>query len=173
MSFDKILGERNISIKQLAEISGVPEPTIFRAKREGFLILKFESVIKLCSVLNCLPHEIVPGTFEKETEIKEQERMIAYSFVELPDFTDNEKKYIADMLNSSIYNYNIVPNKYLQMQVLDADQYDGLGEKWEVDSAEFARKLRSLTAHQAYCIIKTIRDWWNRPDNARDLDNIF
>ncbi len=173
MSFDKLLQEKNMNIKELAKLSGVPEPTIFRAKREEFQNLKFQSVIKLCQALNCLPHEIISGTFEKEIELEEQERMIAYSFVELPEFSGNEKKYIADMLNGSMYNINILPQQYLQMQVLDSNEYDGLADKWQVDSIELSKKVRNLTAHQAYTIIKTIRDWWNKPDSERDLDNIF
>lgn len=173
-NFDKILENKNITIKELSELSCVPEPTIFRAKREDFMNLNFEYVIKICRALNCLPHDIVKGTFEKEIELEEQSVMIVNSVNEIKLlFSNDEKKYMADMLNGSIYNMNILPQQYLQVQVLDSNEYDGLCEKWNIDYLELSKKVRNLTSHQAYTIIKVIRDWWNKPDNEKDLNKIF
>jgi DNA-binding Xre family transcriptional regulator len=171
--FEKILKEKNITIDDLAKQTGISRATLFNAKKDGFSTVTYGKITEICNVLDCLPHNLEPLFSQKETELEEQERMIAYSFVELPDFTGNEKKYIADMLNGSIYNINILPQQYLQMQTLDSNQYDGLGEKWEINEIALAAKLRNLTAHQAYTLIKVIRDWWNKPDAERELDNIF
>jgi DNA-binding Xre family transcriptional regulator len=173
MSFDKLLKDKNMTVDELAELTGISRATLFNSRKDNFESISFCKVVKICKVLNCLPHDLIPGTFEKETELEEQEKLIAYTFIELPQFNDDEKKYMTDMLNGSIYNSNILPQQYLQVQVLDSEEYDGLGQKWGVDSSELSRKVRSLTAHQAYVIIKIIRGWWNKSDKDRDLDNIF
>lgn len=173
MSFESILKEKDISIKNVSEGTEIPESTMFHALKSDFRSMKFESIIKICQFLDCLPHELTSIGVEKETQLEEYEKMIEYSFAELPKFTNEQKKHIADMLNGSMYNINIPPSQYLKIQVVDSNEYDSLGEKWGVNVMELFEEIRSLSDHQAYTIIKIVRDWWKKPDNERNLENIF
>ena len=173
MSFESILKEKNIGIKDISEGAGIPESTMFHAIKGNFRSMKFETIVKLCQYLDCLPHELTLIGTQRGSQIEQNEKIIEYSFAELPSFTSEQIKYIADMLNGSLYNPSIPPQKYLQIQVLDADEYDNLGGKWGVDSMELAKKIAKLTSHQAYAIIRKIQNWWDKPNAERDLDNIF
>jgi hypothetical protein len=56
----------------------------------------------------------------------------------------------------------------LTAQVEDADTYDGLGAKWEVDAAALAEKINNLTEFQAYTVVKMVDAWWNEQVNRKE-----
>ncbi len=75
-------------------------------------------------------------------------------------FADPEWMYLRDMLNGSLTTPEISHKLYLTAQVEDADTYDGLGAKWEVDALALRGKVANLTEFQAYTVTKMVHAWW-------------
>lgn len=170
---NEIMKEKKLTNKQLAEMIEVGEDTIIRAKRDIFKI-KFDTIRKLCIALNISPFDLAPNYFLSSIFFNECKKMIDYSFAELPEFTQDEKKYLSDMMNGTLYNPDVNPITHLKLNVLDSNKYDGLGAKWNVDVNKLYDKVDNLTAHQAYTIIYKIREWWATvPDTQKDINNIF
>lgn len=76
-------------------------------------------------------------------------------------FADPEWMYLRDMLNGSLATPQISYKIYLTAQVEDADTYDGLGAKWEVDALALREKVSNLTEFQAYAVTKMVHAWWD------------
>lgn len=170
----KLIENAGIQQVEIATQLGLAPETLSRMINipEKLLSAKFETVVKLCNILNCTPVDISPMTFEAGMAYESTQAMFDYAKQEIAElFTSDEKKYFADMLNSSLYSPRIHPCQFLRMQVLDSNEYEGLGRKWNVDASALSRKVNDLTSFQAYCVYKFVRDWWNQ-DN-RDLESIF
>jgi DNA-binding Xre family transcriptional regulator len=165
---------KGLTNKDLMEYLKVSEDTIIRMKREDEINkVQFGTVLNLCDILEISLYSLLPQYSRQSQEINEYIKMLEYSFNELPKFSLKEKQYIADMLNGSIYSSDINPISYLEMQTLDSDKFDGLGEKWDINVNELYNKITKLSTFQAYVIINKIRSWCDLPDNKRDLNNIW
>lgn len=76
-------------------------------------------------------------------------------------FSESEWMYLRDMLNGSLAIPGISYKAYLTAQVEDANIYDGLGAKWELDIPTLAKKVTNLTEFQAYTVTKIVHARWN------------
>lgn len=83
----------------------------------------------------------------------------------LEKFTESELNYLRDMLNSTLMSPKLSYRSVLLMQVKDADRYEGLGEKWQVEPAELQKKIEALGEFECYVIAKLVDEFWqNKKD---------
>lgn len=109
----------------------------------------------------------MPETTELSTKISE---MIEDLSAELqrtkreiaPLFTESEWSYLRDAFNGTVTRPDFHPVTMLKAQVEDADGYNGLGEKWEVDVSALLEKVKTLTSFQGYTVLKSIQEWWKK-----------
>lgn len=71
---------------------------------------------------------------------------------------------IMDACNGTIIDSEIAPLP-LWANVMD---FEGLGQKWGVDAAELARKMRDLPPVQACALVEVVRRFWVI---AEDMDS--
>ena len=79
-----------------------------------------------------------------------------------PMLTEAEWNYIRDMLNSTVLTGELAYRFILPAQVEEADECEGLGEKWGVDVPVLVAKLRGLSEFQAYAVAKAADAFWSR-----------
>lgn len=79
-----------------------------------------------------------------------------------PMFLEPEWNYFRDMLNGTLVTSDFHPVSTLLMQVADADEYDGLGAKWEVDVGALLEKVKGLSSFQGYAVLKSVDAWWEQ-----------
>ena len=75
-------------------------------------------------------------------------------------FTEAEMNYLKDMLNSTLMSPKLSYRSVLLMQVKDADRYEGLGSKWQVDPGQLSQKIEALTEFECYVIAKLVDEFW-------------
>ena len=87
-------------------------------------------------------------------------------------FNEAEIKYLVDMLNSTIIDPQFAGKpELLAHEVEDADKYEGLGEKWAVDSQSLLEKVNSLSPGSCMFLQQEIRRWWdNQTGGENELD---
>lgn len=76
-------------------------------------------------------------------------------------FAESELGYIYDMLSSATVQVDLPIRTILAASVMDADRYDGLGEKWGIDPGALSQKISNLTEFQAYVLTKMADEYWN------------
>lgn len=74
-------------------------------------------------------------------------------------FSDAEWSALRDMLNGTISEPAAMIRGSLA-QGWDDSQDDGIAEKWAVDPAAMAGKLRALTYPQEVAVINSVEQWW-------------
>lgn len=170
----QLIEQSGLSQKEIAQQLGINKTALSRLvnSHDRLMAVKYETIVKLCNILHCTPVDITPLEYEAGIDAENERAMVIYTKKEISGmFTADEKKYFADMLNTAMYTHHIPPNHFLRMQVLDSDEFEGLGKKWKVKASDLAQKVNVLSTFQAYTVIKLVKSWWKR-DN-RDIDNIF
>ena len=77
--------------------------------------------------------------------------------------------YLADALNGTIVTPEFICNKQaLAASVQDADDFDNLGQKWEVNVPNFVETILGLTGAETYTVFRHVHNFWN--DENRDLE---
>lgn len=79
-------------------------------------------------------------------------------------FEGSEIKLLADAFNGTLLSPDMMHKSILIAQIEDAEQYDNLGAKWEVNIPQLVDKAKTLTNAQAYFLIDEIYRFWNVPD---------
>jgi DNA-binding Xre family transcriptional regulator len=156
--------------KDIAEQAGISEDTLSRLVQNGDALrkAKYETVIDLCNTLNCTPRDIGDLYYVKGQEYDAEQRIKEMTIKTLPIFSKNETMYLVDVLNSSMYTPGQDPVHYLRIEIVDGNECEGLGEKWEVDVQNFERKIAQLAPYQAWVIICKVRAWWDSPEKDRN-----
>lgn len=84
-------------------------------------------------------------------------------------FSENEWNYLRDMLNGTILQSDVVPYRFvLTAEAEDANRYEGLGEKWNVDVKKLIEKLKNLSEFEAYTVAKMVDEFWASADTAEE-----
>lgn len=79
-----------------------------------------------------------------------------------------EAQAIVDCCNGTIYDARSAP--LLWASIEDANNLDGLDDKWGIDGPALVEKLKGLSQLQALALIDAAERFWNLPDGERDLD---
>ena len=84
-------------------------------------------------------------------------------------FSPDEWSLMADSLNGSIvtHEFRCLPSSLIA-SIEDSEFYDGLGEKWNVDTGNLCNKIKELTSAQVESIFTRVEEFWN--DENRDWD---
>jgi len=136
--------------------------------------IKVCDLADICNELNINPLDIFKYHFVDRTYDDliglvnlQYERDVKYLL------TKYQQQYLADVLNGYIYTPGMSPKSSLKLNIIDGDIYQKLGDKWEVNVEELVRTIDNISEFEAYIIIKKIKEWWNKPDEERDIDNIL
>ncbi len=81
-------------------------------------------------------------------------------------FSESEWNYLRDMLNSTLLTPDLPYRVVLPAQVEDANKYEGLGAKWNVNAQALADKLSNLPEFTCFVIAKQVEKWWQNVSNA-------
>jgi len=124
-----------------------------------------------------LPEEIVKsvenfpsrirGTTEFSTKVQEMiedlTKLIARvrKLIE-PLFAENEFNYLKDLLNSSILTPDLSYKTMLLASIEDANIYENLAYKWQINAEELTAKIKSLSEFECYVLVKIIDEFWNQ-----------
>lgn len=78
--------------------------------------------------------------------------------------TENELYAITDSLNGSIMEPQFIVNQSAVIaHIEDADQFEGLGKKWDIDINALIEKLKSMSPADLYFLHDEIDRFWNIP----------
>ncbi|MFU0783766.1 MAG: RHH-1 domain-containing protein [Thermoanaerobacterium thermosaccharolyticum] len=77
-------------------------------------------------------------------------------------FSENEFNYIYDAFNGTILLPELSFKTLLIAKVEDADRFDRLSEKWNVDIDEFLNKLNALSEFECYAVCKIAEEFWSK-----------
>lgn len=84
-------------------------------------------------------------------------------------FTPNEWKFLADSLNGMVVDEVFRCNVgALVAHCEDADQYDFMGQKWNVDMEVLKQKIRKLAGANIDAIYARVEEFWAKPET--DID---
>lgn len=84
-------------------------------------------------------------------------------------FTPNEWKFLADSLNGTVVDEVFRCNVgALVAHCEDADQYDFMGQKWNVDMEVLKQKIRKLAGANIDAIYARVEEFWAKPET--DID---
>lgn len=84
-------------------------------------------------------------------------------------FTQNEWKYIVDALNGSLAMGSFRYYKSVLIATLeDAERFDGLCAKWEVNLQELTSKINSLHGANIDAIYTRVEQYWNKPTDIEE-----
>lgn len=162
---------KKIDITTIAKKLFISRSTIYRID-ENIENAKFGDVVKLCNFLKISPFKLLPNGFECEDDYNAIKNLKRIAINEISNkFTNNEKKYLADMLNSTLINYDIDQKTLLKLNIIDVDIYEHLGNKWGVNPIDLVKKIDEVSSFQAFSMVVIIKEWWNNEE--RDLENIF
>lgn len=109
-----------------------------------------------------------PDTLVSSMQFLQQIR--AYSTRELKGkLTSDEWKYLADSLNGTMITPEFRCNQGgLIASIEDSNDFDGLGEKWEVDVPAFIEKVKILTGAQVDAIYTHVEKFWSDPEDLEE-----
>lgn len=76
-------------------------------------------------------------------------------------FDRKELSYLVDMLNGTMFDPKlaVIPD-VLIAGIEDADEYEQLGAKWDVDIEVLSAKVRDLTSAESCFLIEEINRFW-------------
>lgn len=77
-------------------------------------------------------------------------------------FTESELNYIYDAFNGTILLPELSFKTLLIAKIEDANKFDRLSEKWNVDMDKFLSKLNSLSEFECYAVCKIAEEFWNK-----------
>lgn len=136
--------------------------------------IKVCDLADICNELNINPLDIFKYHFTDRT-YNDLIGLVNLQYErDVKDLLDkNQQQYLADALNGYMYTPGMCPKGSLKINIIDANIYEQLGDKWEIDVEELVKKIDKISEFEAYIIIKKIKEWWNKPDDERDIDNIL
>lgn len=82
-------------------------------------------------------------------------------------FSEAEWSALRDMLNGTLSEPASMCAGSLAMGWADSLE-DGIAEKWGLDAAEMAEKLRALTYPQELAVIEAVERWWRSQDGKKN-----
>ena len=87
-------------------------------------------------------------------------------------FTPNEVKYLVDISNATMFMTEYAASlSMLIARVEDANELEGMAEKWGVDFDKFKQKLEKLTASQVYFLqLECYNYWYGSDEDPGDLE---
>ncbi|MEG6570150.1 hypothetical protein [Thermoanaerobacterium thermosaccharolyticum] len=77
-------------------------------------------------------------------------------------FTESELNYIYDAFNGTILLPELSFKTLLIAKIEDANKFDRLSEKWNVDMDKFLSELNSLSEFECYAICKIAEEFWSK-----------
>lgn len=80
----------------------------------------------------------------------------------LHTFSESELNYIYDMLNGTLLTPELSFKVFLISEIEDADKFDRLSEKWNVDIEKFLNKLNALSEFECYAVCKIAEEFWEK-----------
>ena len=87
-------------------------------------------------------------------------------------FSAAEIKYLVDMSNSSMFLPEYASNlQMLIARVEDANKFDGLADKWQVNLDIMLDKIKKLTSAQVFFLQFACYNYWYGSDDVGDLDS--
>ncbi len=96
---------------------------------------------------------------------------------ECPSLTYSEWMCIIDVLNStSLFsikdgNPDIVNN--LPTEIAEANAFDKIGKKWNIDAIALADQLYYYSYAQKCAIVEVVNSWWSSERRPSDKDSIM
>lgn len=79
-------------------------------------------------------------------------------------FTRAELSLLCDIQNGTIFDPNLCASQRTWLASLeDADEFDKVGEKWNVDMPGLAKKIKSLSPPEIYFYREEIDRFWQNP----------
>lgn len=82
-------------------------------------------------------------------------------------FTPREFLALCDACNGTLFEAATI--KYLHVQIEDADQYEALGERHNVDAASLAARIEALPASATFALSDAVERFWNASSRGEDL----
>jgi transcriptional regulator with XRE-family HTH domain len=159
----QLIDKAGLTQSEVAHACGISEDTITRLVNSNEAVMKtsYGTIINLCNTLGCIPQDFSNEYYEY-SRYEEEGYMPQFTIrLELPEFTANEKLYICDILNDSIYTPGVHPVDFLRLSIMDGDKVNNLGKKWELDAWHLSQKIAKLTSYQAWVIICKAHEWIN------------
>jgi hypothetical protein len=98
------------------------------------------------------------GALDKDKE--EPSSLVAGSTSDT--FSESELNYIYDMLNGTLLTPELSFKVFLISEIEDADKFDRLSEKWNVDIEKFLNKLNALSEFECYAVCKIAEEFWEK-----------
>lgn len=91
-----------------------------------------------------------------------------HTLEELKDiFSKDELNAIIDSFNGLIMeNWYMPITKMMIWEIEDANRYEGLSERWNIDYDNLIEKIKKLTSAQTYFFMFEISRFWNLDDPA-------
>lgn len=167
-----VLKNRGISQKDFASQLNVTENTVNRwcmQDSEYINKISVNRLIIILKLLNCTINDIfdeynsIETVFNNNQKMKEFESLITHHIEDIKEnksLNIDEIKYLADMLNGSMFKFDILSKTYLKLGITDSSVYDNLGNKWAINVSELIKKVDNLSEFHCYSLIKAIQNWW-------------
>ncbi len=133
---------------------------------------KIKDMISICNLLNVNIQDIFKYGFVNKTYSEVKGLMELIYETEIKDkFKLNEQQYLVDILNGTLITTNVYLKNSLKLSILDANLYEQIGLKWNVDVDQLIKKIDELSEFAVYVLMKKVYAWWD--NNNRDIDEIF
>lgn len=135
-------------------------------EQHDFLSKNFSNVSE--GVRQCVDSIRFPS--ENDTEYLKMIRL--HSKKELMGkFTKDEWLFFFDSLNGTLTDarYRCNPD-ILAFHSEDSEAFDGTATKWGLNIKDLIVKIKNLTAAQVEALYCYVEDFWNSPDESRNLE---
>jgi len=83
-------------------------------------------------------------------------------------FSENEVKLLLDAHNSTIMEPSMMRKDVLKSTLLDAERFESLAGKWEIDLDDFLPKIEGYSEEQVFFLLDEIHRAWNGLYNEKD-----
>jgi hypothetical protein len=86
-----------------------------------------------------------------------------------PTLSRGEWLLICDMLNGTVLDTDsrdADPSRYLWADISESGKFDGLAEKWNVDTADLSTRVRAMTPAEQIAILEVVGHFWRNPQLA-------
>lgn len=85
-------------------------------------------------------------------------------------FENNELKFIIDMRNGTVFDPVFLKQEPVTWEIMDSNEYEYLGEKWQVNVQHLIKKIHSLTSSQVFFLIDWADVFWYIPGKDKDIE---
>ena len=91
---------------------------------------------------------------------------------ELPALTLNEWSLLCDILNATVVEDNT--GDHLWADIAESGRLDGMAEKWELDTEEFAARVRDMSIASRCAILDVVlRFWKGRDEHSEGMEKML